>query len=286
MCGIGGIWRHGNSPIGSDQITELLCALEERGNDAAGIAAVTAGELHVLALAEPATRFVTTQDFKDFISEHVEDDKGRSLDCSLVMVHARFATTGSPKDNKNNHPVYAGNAAVVHNGEIYNASKAFEEMKLERKAEVDSDVLRACYDKFGLNKDTTTLLGDKLVGSCAMAVFDGRAPERFVLARSGSPLVLGEANDQLIWASTKLAIHQAARRWHLTKLGFWMQDVASGLKSVSFPENTAWGFGPRGLEWHTKFAPCTTYRKPNYRRVYTEWEQRQQKWAGDKDAHL
>jgi len=93
-----------------------------------------------------------------------------------AICHVRHATTGSPKVNRNNHPLVVGKVVGVHHGVIYN----HRQIKVKRQAEVDSEVI------FCLLDDQRPLEG--LKGWGAVAHFDTRHPGKTFLGVSNFDL--------------------------------------------------------------------------------------------------
>jgi predicted glutamine amidotransferase len=250
MCGIGGFMRFGDQPITHDQIKAMLLKLQERGGHATGVA--TVGEdyktINVHKADKMAWNFLTDQKTEEFLDKYVTPKT------QIVLCHTRFATKGEPNKNENNHPMFAGKAAVVHNGHISNDDFLFGELKLERKAETDSDIIRAIVDKEGLTKESIRRL-NRMSGACASAIVHPEFPGKLMLLRSGSPLVVARQGDLLMWASTKEAITLAARSWQEWK-GMWFQSngTGAGLMFNPMEKETAWIIDrEKGLEWHEEF---------------------------------
>ena len=266
MCGIGGIRRFGGPPIEEYQIRGLLLSLRNRGSDATGVAVANDDGIHVYKKDDQAWKFVSDPGYDEFMS--------RTLPTAwIALVHTRAATQGSSRKNENNHPVYAGVSAVVHNGIIHNDGTLFTGNEYERKAEVDSDILRAMADKHGLTKKAIRQF-DRLTGSVAAAIIHPDHKGEFMLLRSGSPLVLASTQDQLIWASTKEAIHQAMRPW-VARWGLWFQETKPSVGWLPMEDDRAWLFGPEGLQWFDNFKACVRYFQPTYTRK--DWKEKQQR---------
>src|SRR5579859_3020665 len=209
-CGIAGIRRFGPEPIRESQLRILMCALEHRGISASGIALVKGAEINVYKADVPAWEFVKSDGWRAFIGEYL------TKDTEMALLHDRAATQGDPDKMENNHPVYSGVTAVTHNGMISNDFGLFNSLKLERKAEVDTDIIRALLDRDGLTRKGIESL-NRMMGSAAIACASTKFPGKLLLARSGSPLVVASVGEQMIWASEKGAIHAASRpffqRW-------------------------------------------------------------------------
>lgn len=276
MCGIGGFRRFGSAQIDADQIDILFCALQKRGTDASGIACVNEdGQLYVLRDDTPAYQFVNTPEYKKFIKEHLNPGT------VSVIIHTRAATTGDPRVEQNNHPMFFDKTAVIHNGMIHNDDSLFTELKYTRHAETDSDILRAITDNEGLTKKAVRTIS-RCNGSVALAALTPEDPFKLLLVRSGSPLVLAEIGDMLVFASEKQMIHKAVRPWE-TKFNVEFQRQRLDIGFHGVPDNSAYIFGKNGLEWHDKCQTCTYYTEP-VRSVWYKSETRKKRWtAADED---
>jgi predicted glutamine amidotransferase len=255
MCGIAGVRRYGPEPITPEEIKLLLLELEHRGNHATGAALMSGGQIRMMKAPEPAFSFVARPEFDKFLDEFLPD-------ATTAILHTRYATQGNPSVNENNHPMYMGHTAVVHNGSISNDKWVFDQLKMPRSCETDSDVFRAEFDKYGLTREAIKHL-NALSGSAAIAAISNEDPEHLVLARSGSPICYATTPHKLMWASTMPAIHKALRPFTFHH-GLPARAHASDAGFYVMPDDTAYILGPKGFESKDKFALCTYYRKPNY----------------------
>jgi len=234
-------------PIEESQIASLLLGIESRGRHATGIVLINEGdpEPKILKAAQASSRFLTTKDYSEFIKSYL------SRRTQIVLGHTRHWTTGPPTNNNNNHPLYAGKSAIVHNGIISNDDELFEKLGLERKAETDSDIIRAIVDEHGLTKKGVRELG-KISGSIACAIVDNRTPG-VLLLRSSNPLELGVARDYLFWASEKRAIAVATKTWQKLH-GIITRRKTFDVDYQRVPADSAWFIDPaEGLKWHQEF---------------------------------
>jgi glucosamine--fructose-6-phosphate aminotransferase (isomerizing) len=182
MCGIVG-------HVGTEQAAPILIdglkRLEYRGYDSAGVAVhVAGGEIKVVR-AVGKLRNLEAQ------------LAAAPLSGSVGIGHTRWATHGRPSE-VNAHPHVAGPIVVVHNGIIEN-HLALRARLEERGAKIASDTdteLVAHLVSFKL-KDGLDLEGAvraalrELHGAYAIAVLSKNEPDRIVVAKSSSPLVLG-----------------------------------------------------------------------------------------------
>src|ERR1700690_900722 len=155
MCGICGVRRFGESPITLDEINIMLIDNQRRGNHATGVALQQVdGSIQILKQDEPAWRFVTTDAYHAFMEANLREDT------LIALGHTRLATKGPTTNNVNNHPMWAGKTAVIHNGVIHNDDAMFTRLKLERFAETDSDIIRAILDDQGFTPKALNMLSD------------------------------------------------------------------------------------------------------------------------------
>ena len=204
MRGIAGIYFKSTKkrPISETQVEDLidglLLGIESRGRDATGIATMTTkGEIDVEKADIDASKFILWRR-PEMLKKNTRS----------ILLHTRFATQGSPQNLNNNHPIPYGNTVVVHNGHISNDKILFLNEDVDRIAQVDSEIIAALFDKYGLDKAHLPL--QKLDGNFAVAVADSRHPNSLVLAKGySSPLVMYDYENMLIWASTEAAIENA-----------------------------------------------------------------------------
>ena len=271
MCGIAGIRRYGKKPIEETMIRLLLTGLERRGNDASGVALGDEdGQVYLYKDNEPAWNFVSSEGYKKWI------DKNLTEKTCQVLVHTRASTKGSPLQAKNNHPMFKDCSMVIHNGKLENDDELFRNLKLERNAETDSDILRAIIDEYGITDEAIDKL-DKIRGSAAIAALSPEYPGKMLLGRSGSPLTIGSTPDFLMFASEKHVIHRAMKPI-VERFGITFQQTSLDMAFGPYPDHTVWILGPEGLELHKALKTFYgTYRDP-VRRVYTDYAQRQKDW--------
>lgn len=195
MCGIVGY-------IGNRSAQQILTGglrrLEYRGYDSAGI--VTLSDDGTATLLREKGKVA---ELSKLVERHETSD-------SVGIGHTRWATHGEPAE-RNAHPHRVGDIYLVHNGIIEN----FKELKAELgqhefKSDTDSEVLAALIDAM---YDTDTELVDavsqalKLVaGTYGIAVTSVRNPEEIVVARAGSPLILGVGDGETLIASDASAL--------------------------------------------------------------------------------
>jgi len=204
MCGIVAyIGRRSAKPI----LLEGLKRLEYRGYDSAGVGVIDrAGNLHV-AKAVGRVRIV---------EELIQTDA--TFDGTIGIAHTRWATHGGVTQ-RNAHPHFddakqGHGIAVIHNGiiENYDTIKRYLEEKghtftSETDTEVLAHLIGELYDARagGLEHAVQAALRE-VTGAYAIAVICREEPDALVVARKGSPLMVGVGNGEYVVASDSSAI--------------------------------------------------------------------------------
>jgi glucosamine--fructose-6-phosphate aminotransferase (isomerizing) len=174
---------------------EALRKLEYRGYDSAGIAVIQ------------DDRVLQVRKIKGRLSNLELLVRQQPVSGTCGIGHTRWATHGDPSDiNSHPHTDVSGNIAVVHNGIIENHSalKAWlEKHGVKFRSQTDSEVIAHLVD-FHYNGDLLLAVMEavkRLEGSYAIAVVCEDFPERMVVARKDSPLVIGRAEGCNLVAS-------------------------------------------------------------------------------------
>lgn len=196
MCGIVGYIGNKNA---QNFLVSGLKRLEYRGYDSAGI--VTLDESGKATLLRAKGKIINLE---DKLAKAKRDDH-------IGIGHTRWATHGEPSE-KNAHPHQAGRIYVVHNGIIENYKELKAELKdFKFQSGTDSEVLAALINSFYQDGKyplvNAVVQALKLVkGTYGIAVVSELAPEEMVVARSGSPLVIGVGHDETLVASDASAL--------------------------------------------------------------------------------
>lgn len=138
-------------------------------------------------------------------SENIQNDE-IDVDAKWIVGHVRFATHGSPQDNRNNHPLPHGNIVGVHNGVLRNHEKILAETGREDpKTLVDSEAIFAAVNKWGAKAGLSKIEGDMVT-----IYSDRRKPHVLHLGRThGRQITLGwTTKGNLIFASEEQALHR------------------------------------------------------------------------------
>ena len=201
-------------------LVEGLKRLEYRGYDSAGLAVISAagiervrsvGRVAELETAAASTRSVTG------------------------IAHTRWATHGIPSE-RNAHPHVSGSIAVVHNGIIENYESLRNELSArghvftsdtdtESIAHLIEATLQTEPDLFA----AVRLACRRLVGAYAIAVIDHQQPGKVIVAREGSPLLLGLSDTGNYAASDASALLQVTRNMVYLENGDIAELTATGV---------------------------------------------------------
>ena len=142
----------------------------------------------------------------------------KDLRAEVGIAHTRWATHGVPSE-RNAHPHVSGGLAVVHNGIIENFEAIRERLQAKGYAfESDTDteaIAHLVQDKLAGGADllkAVRLATLELEGAYAIGVLSEADGERAVVARRGSPLLLGVGDGGMYAASDTAALLQVTRR--------------------------------------------------------------------------
>lgn len=270
MCGIAGVIRFGEKPIDESVLALMLLGNEHRGADASGIAlSQEDGSIDIFKTNVQAWRFVRTKEYTEFIQSKLKPTTWAAI------LHTRFATIGDPQDNNNNHPLYAGHGAVIHNGGFHNSNTIFDACKFKKNADVDSDILRAFVDAYGITPKCISEM-NSLAGPAAGAAFHPDYPKKLLLFKSGSPMILGSDNDFFYFASEKKTLYKAMRPY-VNRWNMWFQVEKPDAAFSPMAEDTAWLISKQGHEGHYEFKTMTGKYVDAARPVHLKYEDRTSK---------
>ena len=200
MCGIVGyIGRRDAVPV----ILEGLRSLEYRGYDSAGLAVVYRNKLQVTKTAG------RVQDLRERVSDRTKATVG--------IGHTRWATHGEPNEvNAHPHTDTDGRIAVVHNGIIENAEQlrdALVARGVKLVSDTDTEALAHLIaaevgeETGGLSlEDAVRRALRHVEGTYGLVVLDTKQPHELVVARNGSPIVLGIGESEMFIASDVAAL--------------------------------------------------------------------------------
>ena len=186
-------------------LLEGLRRLEYRGYDSAGLALINDSGLRRLRAVGRVVE----------LTAQVEETGAAG---NTGIAHTRWATHGVPCE-RNAHPHISDGLAVVHNGIIENHEALRTRLKAEGyefTSDTDTEVvahlvsseLKKTPDFF----TATRVAISQLQGAYALAVLRETDPDCVIVAREGSPLLLGLTDDGNYAASDASALLQVTRR--------------------------------------------------------------------------
>ncbi|MFH1047740.1 MAG: glutamine--fructose-6-phosphate transaminase (isomerizing) [Patescibacteria group bacterium] len=199
MCGIVGY-------VGSRQAVNVLLEglrrLEYRGYDSAGIATLNDGSIEQVKVAGKVA--------------DLSAELGRQqISGTSGIAHTRWATHGPPNEiNAHPHLDCQGQIAVVHNGIIENFDALRKRVLAaghQLRSETDTELIAHLLEEFLANMSLEEALFEVLAlldGTFGLAVIAVQEPRKILVARRGSPLVLGlgTKRDEFFVASDPSAI--------------------------------------------------------------------------------
>lgn len=198
MCGIVG---YIGDKEASDIIIKGLKRLEYRGYDSAGIALVN-GKLSVKKGKGKVANL------EAMLSENAAGTIG--------IGHTRWATHGEPNDiNSHPHTSQSEKMALVHNGIIENYAtlkKSLMQEGYEFYSQTDTEVLAKLIENIlsknsELNlKEAVQLALHQVTGTYGIALIHEDYPDQIIVARKGSPLLIGVGNNEMLIASDASAV--------------------------------------------------------------------------------
>ena len=194
MCGIiAYTGRQAAAPI----LIDGLRRLEYRGYDSSGLSVYSRNRLRTWKAAGKLA--VLKQQLPKSISGH----------CGIG--HTRWATHGAPTDiNAHPHTDSAARVSIVHNGVVENVDTLramLADKGVDLKSETDTEVLAHLIASFpGSLMDAIRKALQQVVGTYGIAAIDSNDPERIIIARSGSPVIIGIGDGEMLAASDMSAL--------------------------------------------------------------------------------
>ncbi|NTU88885.1 MAG: glutamine--fructose-6-phosphate transaminase (isomerizing), partial [Actinobacteria bacterium] len=202
MCGIVG---YAGDACAKDILLKGLHKLEYRGYDSAGIALLCGnGDMDVIC------RVGKVGELDDAI-------EGMDLRATVGIGHTRWATHGRPsEENAHPHCDCSGRIAVVHNGIIENYLALKEELISQGhifRSETDTEVIAHLLERYynGDLLEAMRLCVTQIHGAYGLAAVCADEPDRIVVTRRDSPIVVGSGNGQAVVASDIPAIIDITR---------------------------------------------------------------------------
>ncbi len=240
MCGIVGyVGPQDATPI----LLEGLGRLEYRGYDSAGIAVSTRSGLKVRKASGRVA---------DLAAEIPARLKG-----SPGIGHTRWATHGEPTvENAHPHTDTAGRIAVVHNGIIENADELRAKLTadgIEFTSQTDTEtiahLIAAAFAAGAADLEQAVRQAlRQVVGTYGLAILDAEHPDRIVVARNGSPVLLGVGEKEMFVASDVAALIGYTRQVVYLDDGELATITANGYRTYTLDDRST-AKSPSTIDW-------------------------------------
>lgn len=241
MCGIiGYIGFREAAPI----LMQGLQRLEYRGYDSSGQAVLQNGGTNKIVILRAIGK----------LSNLDELLQNNPLHGSMGIGHTRWATHGKPTEI-NAHPHRAGNVVVIHNGIIENHQELREELVGNGRtfiSETDTEIIPHLIDQFmrtGLSFTAAMRATvQRLSGSFAIVAMCENEPDKLVVVKNATPVVIGYGNNENFVASDIPALLNYTRRVTFLEDGemalLTRQNVVfstfNGRPIVHIPQQVSW----------------------------------------------
>jgi len=205
MCGIVGYVGNKDAfPI----LMKGLYRLEYRGYDSAGVALLHNEDINIYKC-------------QGKVSELEEYCQDKDVSAKIGIAHTRWATHGEP-NNANAHPHFSSDKkiALIHNGIIEN----YQSLKTELinrgykfTSETDTEVLIHLVEDIKNSEgvelyEAVRLALSQVIGTYALIVISVDDPNTLVVARKGSPLIIGFGQDEFYVASDGAALVEYTKK--------------------------------------------------------------------------
>jgi len=238
MCGIVGY-------VGSSECASILLdglrKLEYRGYDSAGLAVHDGSQIRIVR----AVGKLNNLD-RALVSQPLKGHTG--------IGHTRWATHGRPSE-PNAHPHQAGNVAVVHNGIIENhleLKRALEADGVRFQSDTDTEIVAHLIDR--ALSQTPDLMNavrvalKQLRGAYALAVVSNLEPDRIIVAKHASPLVIGLGQGETLCGSDIPALLNHTRKMLFLEDGEIAELSADGARIETLAGERV-ERAPRTVDW-------------------------------------
>ncbi|MHA6785045.1 glutamine--fructose-6-phosphate transaminase (isomerizing) [Pseudonocardia saturnea] len=240
MCGIVGyVGPQDAAPI----LVQGLGRLEYRGYDSAGLAVMTKAGLKVRKVSGRVAA--------------LSADLPARFKGSPGIGHTRWATHGGPTpENAHPHTDGSGRIAVVHNGIIENAEELRAKLTadgVEFVSQTDTEcvahLVAAAYTAGATDLEQAVRWAlRQVVGAYGLAVVDAEHPDRIVVARNGSPVLLGVGEKEMFVASDVAALVGYTRQVVYLDDGELATLTAGGYRTFTL-DDTSTAKSPSTIDW-------------------------------------
>ena len=218
MCGIVGYIGEGDI---KHFLLEGLKELEYRGYDSAGIAILQDENLSIAKAVGKLDNLIRKS--KDITTEGF----------GVGIGHTRWATHGKPTE-LNAHPHQGEFSYVVHNGIIENFKEIKAELDAQFVSQTDTEVIVHLFEKyFGQTQDAKEAFErtiERLEGAYAILLITKAEPGKIFFAKKGSPLIIGQSDKEIFFASSDAPLIGHAKEVHYLEDEEWGVASSEGIE--------------------------------------------------------
>lgn len=267
MCGIVGYVGTKNSiPI----LINGLSKLEYRGYDSAGIATIQGDgfEVHRVEGKLSNLRDLLTREGK------LNEEQPSSGKIHVAIGHTRWATHGRPSVT-NAHPHVAGKVCVVHNGIVENYLQLKKRLVAQGRqfaSETDTEIAAHLVDSMLESSptlfDAVVKATEQIEGSFSLVVITAAQPDRIVVAKNATPVIIGLGNGENFVASDIPAVLEHTRQIIVLEDGDIAEITADKVRIVSNGEEVK--REPITVTWDPVTAQKGGYRHFMLKEIYDQ----------------
>ena len=212
-CGI--IGYLGSRDIAIEVLLQGLEEMQNRGYDSAGVVTIGDNSLQVTKYAS------SSADNSDSFKRLKQEASLIHANRRIGLGHTRWATHGGKTDlNAHPHTDISNRIAVVHNGTITNTNEIYELLKnrnIMPRTQTDSELIALMIslylDEGHSLKLATRLALEKMNGTWGLAVISKDSPDQIIVARRGSPMLIGLGNKEVFIGSEPSAFSKYTKRY-------------------------------------------------------------------------
>lgn len=212
-CGI--IGYVGSKDIAVEVLIQGLEEMQNRGYDSAGVVTIKNQGLHI-------TKYASSENSNsDSLSKLKAEAMVSHAKSKVGLGHTRWATHGGKTDlNAHPHSDEKNRIAVVHNGTITNTNEIYEILKqknIKPRSQTDTELIALMIglylDEGHSLKLATRLALEKMNGTWGLAVVSKDNPETIIVARRGSPMLIGIGNKEMFIGSEPNAFSKYTKKY-------------------------------------------------------------------------
>ena len=212
-CGIVGYI--GNRDIAIEVLIQGLEEMQNRGYDSAGVVTYNNNALKITKYAS------SPENPSDSLPKLKSEVLKTHANSNLGLGHTRWATHGGKTDlNAHPHSDAKNRIAIVHNGTITNTHEIYELLKQKNitpKSQTDTELIALMIgiflDEGHSLKLAIRLALERMNGTWGLAVISKDSPDQIIVARRGSPMIIGIGNQEMFIGSEVSAFAKYTKKY-------------------------------------------------------------------------